>query len=70
MECLMMIRYVGLDADGIPRVFGEDEDSKVAWDNCKIAVREYCNRRPEFQSHSWTVIDEEEWRDLLAKKEA
>jgi hypothetical protein len=59
-----MIRYVGLDADGVRRVYGEDEDSSTAWNECKTAVREYCNRRPEFQSHSWTIVSEDEWREL------
>lgn len=58
-----MIRYVGLDADGIRRVYGEGEDDSAAHAECKLAVREYCERRPEFQSHYWTVISEDTWRE-------
>lgn len=58
-----MIKFVGLDADGVRRVWGEGKDALAAKDECKKAVREYCTRRPEFQSHFWTVISEDEWRE-------
>lgn len=57
-----MIKFVGLDADGVRRVWGEGKDALAAKAECRKAVQEYCKRRPEFQRHYWTLISDDEWR--------
>lgn len=53
-----MYRYIGVDAAGIVRVYGEATDSHSAASQCWKAIREYVARRPDTAPVSRWIIEE------------
>ncbi len=52
-----MKRYVGKDANGIPRVWGEGETSEIAETRCREAVLDYLKGRPDTGPLSGWIVE-------------
>lgn len=51
-----IVRYIGTDRSGIPRVYGEAKQADVAYTECTRAVLEYVRRRPDTgPASSWLI---------------
>ena len=58
MNCI--VRYIGADKNGIPRVWGEAKQADVAYTECLRAVAEYVKRRPDTAPASDWLIEQSE----------
>lgn len=51
-----LVRYVGKDGDGVPRVWAEHADRKRAWQMCVDAIEEYVKGRPDKAGDQWLIL--------------
>ncbi len=54
-----LIRYLGIDQNGIARVYGEARREHEAWQEAKDAIIEYVGRRPDTGPVSEWLIERE-----------
>lgn len=51
-----MTRFIGKDANGVPRVYGDGPTADIAETECRQAAAEYVRRRPDTGPlDSWTI---------------
>jgi hypothetical protein len=51
------MKFVGADAAGIPRVYGEASNPHLAYIQCVDAIKEYVKRRPDTGPTSAWLIE-------------
>ena len=50
-----MIRYSAFDQDDIPRVYGYADNTADAIQQCKLALKEYIQKRPWYKHKRYTI---------------
>ena len=50
-----MIRYSAFDQDDIPRVYGFADNTADAIQQCKLALKEYIQKRPWYKHKTYII---------------